>query len=92
MKTIEEQYAFLRFCANGTDFVLDTQRSPKAEFARLAQMKRWVGGDADWQAHWQVCFGETYVYGSRSKYWVGVFGSLGGSRGLDVSSSCEVMF
>ncbi|KAF2133313.1 hypothetical protein P153DRAFT_331938 [Dothidotthia symphoricarpi CBS 119687] len=68
MKTLQEQHALLKFWADGTDFVLDAHKSPKAEFARLAQRKRWIGGDANWKTHWQACFEEAYSYGVGRKF------------------------
>ncbi|EFQ94466.1 hypothetical protein PTT_07854, partial [Pyrenophora teres f. teres 0-1] len=40
--------------------------SPKAEFARLAKVKGWVGGDEEWCRHWKMCFLEVYPYGKSS--------------------------
>jgi hypothetical protein len=56
----ESQQALFRAWAGNTDFIVDPEKSPKAEFARLAKAKGWVGGDAAWRAHWKVCFGEPY--------------------------------
>lgn len=45
---------------------VDTTKSPKAEFVRLAKAKGWKGGDETWCSRWEVCFKEKYAYGSHS--------------------------
>ncbi|KAF1947866.1 hypothetical protein EJ02DRAFT_449343 [Clathrospora elynae] len=51
----------------GSDFFVDPEKSPKAEFARLAKVKGWVGGDRNWCTHWKTCFKEDYPYGVRHR-------------------------
>jgi hypothetical protein len=63
----DEQKALLTVWAEGTDYRVDQSKTNKAEFARLALIKGWVGGDETWCARWEECFGERYLYGSRSK-------------------------
>ncbi|KAF1836203.1 hypothetical protein BDW02DRAFT_459506, partial [Decorospora gaudefroyi] len=61
--TADTQKALLRMWAEEANHTVDVEQSPKAEFARLAKAKGWVGGDQMWCAHWEVCFGESYPYG-----------------------------
>jgi hypothetical protein len=65
--TTERQMSQLRLWANGTDFVLDPESSPKREFARLAQACGWVGGGAEWNRRWRQTFDEEYGYIPRSE-------------------------
>jgi hypothetical protein len=65
--TSDDQCALLRVWAHGTDIVLDTRKRPKAEFARLAKSKGWIGGDKQWKVHWEACFDEAYPYGGGGK-------------------------
>lgn len=67
MESSEGQLALLRVWANGTEFEVDTARTPKANFAGLAKTQGWVGGDANWQLHWEACFKEDYPFGRRGK-------------------------
>lgn len=66
--TPEGQKALLNVWADGTTFILDKQKQPKAEFARLAKVKGWVGGDKQWQMRWQACFEEIYPYAAPGKW------------------------
>lgn len=66
--TSEDQKNLLQLWAQGTGFVLDSTKQPKAEFARLAKVKGWVGGGQQWRLHWETCFGEPYLYWAGSKY------------------------
>jgi hypothetical protein len=61
------QEALLIVLAAGTKCTIDPSKTPKANFACLAQAKGWVGGDANWCARWNDCFGEDYPYGAKSK-------------------------
>ena len=70
MTSSGEQHELLKSWAAGTDFVLDSSNQPKVEFARLAKVKGWVGGDANWCEHWHACFGEEYRYGTRRKFYI----------------------
>lgn len=63
MESTEGQLALIKVWASGTDFEVDTTKSPKANFAGLAKAQGWVGGDANWQMHWKACFKETYPFG-----------------------------
>lgn len=64
--TTERQSLQFSLWADGTDFVLDPESSPKREFARLAKACGWVGGDAEWNRHWLQTFDEVYRYIPRS--------------------------
>jgi hypothetical protein len=61
------QEALLIALAAGTNCTIDPSKTPKANFACLAQAKGWIGGDANWCAFWKDCFGEDYPYGAKSK-------------------------
>ena len=61
------QEVLFRLWADGTNFVLDCDKQPKAEFARLAMARGWIGGDENWREHWEACFGEKYLYRSRGR-------------------------
>jgi hypothetical protein len=65
--TPKNQYAFLRVWAYDIDFVLDTQKRPKAEFACFAKAEGWNNGDKQWKIHREVCLEEAYPYGTGSK-------------------------
>ncbi|KAF1841967.1 uncharacterized protein K460DRAFT_345378 [Cucurbitaria berberidis CBS 394.84] len=65
MNTPEGQMALLKLWATDTNLSFDAGNQPKVEFARLAKVKGWVGGDATWCLHWNACFGEIYNYGAR---------------------------
>ncbi|CAO2647917.1 Nn.00g088390.m01.CDS01 [Neocucurbitaria sp. VM-36] len=65
MYSLEGQRALLQAWAAGTGFVLDPGNQPKVDFARLAKMRGWVGGDPNWCLHWHACFGEVYCYGGQ---------------------------
>ncbi|KAJ4365990.1 hypothetical protein N0V95_000367 [Ascochyta clinopodiicola] len=65
MESSEGQLALMKVWANGTDFEIDTTKSPKANFAGLAKAQGWVGGDANWRLHWEACFKELYLFGHR---------------------------
>lgn len=68
MESPEGQFALIRVWANGTSFEIDDTKTPKANFAGLAKAQGWVGGDANWQLHWQACFKETYLFRRRGEY------------------------
>lgn len=68
MESSEGQLALIEVWAEGTDFNVDSNMSPKANFGGLAKAKGWVGGDADWRSYWQHCFKEPYPFGRRGKY------------------------
>lgn len=57
------QKALIQSWAAETTYVNDLDTSPKADFARLAKAKGWIGGDTQWCSHWKECFGETYPFG-----------------------------
>ncbi|KAL1606975.1 hypothetical protein SLS59_002677 [Nothophoma quercina] len=63
MESSEGQLALIKVWANDTDFEVDNNRSPKANFAGLAKAQGWVGGDANWRLHWEACFKEPYLFG-----------------------------
>ncbi|KAJ4412338.1 hypothetical protein N0V91_000809 [Didymella pomorum] len=65
MESSEGQLALIEVWAEGTDFNVDSNMSPKANFGGLAKAKGWVGGDADWRSYWQHCFKEPYPFGRR---------------------------
>ena len=69
----EYQQALFRIWAAGTGFELDLQKSVKAEFARLALIRGWKGGDRNWNMHWFMCFGSDYGYGPHCEF-VRVYG------------------
>jgi hypothetical protein len=71
MESLEGQLALIKVWANGTDFNIDTTKSPKANFAGLAKAQGWVGGDANWRLHWEACFREPYLFGRCSEYLMG---------------------
>lgn len=64
MESSAGQLALIRVWSHGTDFKIDQNRSPKANFAALAKAQGWVGGDANWRLHWQACFREPYLFGN----------------------------
>lgn len=63
MATSADQTSMLNAWGVDSGFSVDPAKRPKVEFARLAKMKGWVGGDANWCLHWYACFGEEYPYG-----------------------------
>ena len=60
--TSDTQKLLLQTWARDISHVV-TDGTPKAEFARLAKAKGWVGGDEQWCRHWKMCFLEVYPYG-----------------------------
>ena len=59
------QEVIFQHLAEGTDFILNVDISPKAEFSRLALVKGWIGGDAKWKENWLQLFEEVYPYNPR---------------------------
>ena len=68
----DAQFALIRTWARDIGHSVDIANSPKAEFARLAKAKGWVGGDKAWCSRWEECFMETYGYGLNSTCHSGV--------------------
>jgi hypothetical protein len=61
------QEALLEAWHENGDYTFDPNKTPKANFARLAKANGWVGGDTIWCENWETCFCETYPYGAKSK-------------------------
>ncbi|KAI8937147.1 hypothetical protein NX059_006361 [Plenodomus lindquistii] len=56
----EGQRAVLKVWASDTDMVVGPKEQPEAAFARLAGVKGWADGDANWCEYWKSCFGKDY--------------------------------
>lgn len=67
MESSEGQLALIKLWTDGTDFEVDFNKSPKANFAGLAKAQGWVGGDANWRLHWEACFKEPYLFGRQGE-------------------------
>jgi hypothetical protein len=70
----DAQQALFREWAEGTEFELKINASPKQQFNVLAKLLHWVGGEEPWNAHWKECFGEEYIWRAGSSMYPIDFG------------------
>lgn len=56
------QQELFRQWAEGTDFILDLNDRPKRQFNILAKLLGWASGGEPWNANWQKCFDEEYIW------------------------------
>ncbi|KAF2443061.1 hypothetical protein P171DRAFT_496383 [Karstenula rhodostoma CBS 690.94] len=64
--TLNQQYEYLTACGAGTAFAIDREKTPKAEFNRLAKhYLGWEPAGIVWCTNWKACFGEDYIWRGR---------------------------
>ncbi|USP73855.1 hypothetical protein yc1106_01129 [Curvularia clavata] len=63
----DAEITLIQAWARDIGHLVDTTKSPKAEFARLAKAKGWEGGGKTWCSRWEECFKEKYAYGLHTR-------------------------